>query len=103
MDYRQKFLHRLCALGFLNKTNAPTPEAAQSLPTDLECPSEERIAKTIVIFHDENTFQANDDQLKFWGTKEMTLLRPKSKGAGIMVSDFIEEKNGYIRLTDAAY
>ena len=62
-------------------TNAPTPEAAQSLPTDLECPSEERITKTIVIIHDESTFQANNDQLKFWGTKDMTLLGPKSKGA----------------------
>ena len=41
VEYRHKFLRRLCALGFLNKTNAPTPEAAQSFPTDLECPSEE--------------------------------------------------------------
>ena len=33
----------------------------------------------------------------------MTFLRPKCKGAGIMVSDFIEEKNGYLKLTDAQY
>ena len=33
----------------------------------------------------------------------MTFLRPKSKGAGIMVSDFIEEHNGYMRLTDKEY
>ena len=103
VQYRRKFLHRLCAFGFLNKTNAPTPEAAESLPTDLECPSDERIAKTVVIFHDESTFQANDDQLKFWGTKDMTILRPKSKGAGIMVSDFIDEHNGYLRLSDDEY
>ena len=90
-------------LVFLNTANAPTPEAAQSLPEDLEHPSEEQIAKTIVIFHNESTFQANDDQLKFWGTEDMTFLRPKSKGAGIMVSDFIEEKNGYLKLTDAPY
>ena len=89
------FLRRLCALGFLNKTNAPTPEAAESLPTDLESPSEEQVAKTIVIFHDESTFQANNDQMKFWGAKDMTFLQPKSKGAGIMVSNFIEEQNGY--------
>ena len=62
---------------------------------DLECPPDKQIAKTVVIFHDESTFQANDDQTTFWGAKDMTILRPKSKGASIMVSDFIEEHNGY--------
>ena len=52
-----------CVLGFLNKANAPTPEAAGSLPTDLE--SDERIAKTVIIFHHESTFQANDDELRY--------------------------------------
>ena len=33
----------------------------------------------------------------------MTILRPKSKGAGIMVSDFIDEHNGYLRLSDDEY
>ena len=103
VEYRKTFLRRLCALGFLNETNAPTPECAESLPKDLESLSEERIAKTVVLFHDESTFQANDDQLKFWGTKDMIFLRPKSKGAGIMVSDFIDEHNGYLRLTDDEY
>ena len=68
---------------------------------DLECPPDEQIAKTVVIFHDESTFQANNDQTTFWGAKDMTILRPKSNGAGIMVSDFIEEHNGY--LTDKEY
>ena len=30
-------------------------------------------------------------------------MRPKSKGAGIMVSDFIDEKNGILRLTQEEY
>ena len=102
-EYRKTFLRRLCAVGFLNKKNAPTPEAADSLPSDLECPSDEKIAKSVVIFHDESTFQANDDQSTFWGAKDMTILRPKSKGAGIMVSDFIEEHNGYLHLSDEEY
>ena len=29
--------------------------------------------------------------------------KPKSQGAGIMVSDFISEKNGYLMLTDEEY
>ena len=90
-------------MGFLNKHNAPTPEAVDSLPSYLECPSDEEVAKTVVIFHDESTFQANDDQTTFWGAKDIIFLRPKSKGAGIMVSDFIDEHNGYLRLCDEEY
>ena len=103
VEYRQKFLRRLCALGFLNKTNAPIPEAAESLPTDIDGPPDDQVLKTVFLFHDESTFQANDDQSTFWGTENMTFLRPKSKGTGIMVSDFIEEHNGYLKLTDDEY
>ena len=35
-EYRKKL--KMVALGFLNRDNAPTPEAAQSLPDDLETP-----------------------------------------------------------------
>ena len=30
-------------------------------------------------------------------------MRPKSKGAGIMVSDFIDEHNGYLQLMNEEY
>ena len=99
VEYRSKFLRKMIGLGFLNKNNVPTPEAAASLPTDLECPSDDQVSKTVVIFHDESTFQSNDDQKTSWGSKDMQILKPKSKGSGIMVSDFIEEHNGYLRLT----
>ena len=33
------------------------------------------------------------------GVKGQHAIRPKSRGAGIMVSDFIDEYNGYLRLT----
>ncbi len=65
VEYRQTFLRRLCSLGFLNKNNAPTPKGAQSLPSDLECPFDNQINKTVVLFHDESTFQANDDQTRY--------------------------------------
>ena len=51
----EKFLRKI--LGFLNKDNTPTPEAA-SLPPDLETPPKYQIEKTIVLFHDESTSQA---------------------------------------------
>ena len=47
--------------GRIRKDNAPTEEAKQALPADLPCPTG-NIDKNVVIFHDEPTFQANDDQ-----------------------------------------
>ena len=91
------------ASGFLNKENAPTPEAALALPTDLESPTNEQIAKSVIIFHDESTFQANDDESWLWGVKGESVIRPRSRGAGIMVSDFIDEHNGYLRLTEEEF
>lgn len=31
------------------------------------------------------------------------MLRPKSKGSGIMISDFIDERIGYLALTDEEF
>ena len=103
VEYRKKFLRRMVALGFLNQSNAPTEEAKAALPTDLVSPSPEIIDKTVIFYHDESTFQSNDDQSTFWGEKGTAIMRPKGKGAGIMVSDFIDEKNGYLRLTQEEY
>ena len=38
-----------------------------------------------------------------WGEKGKIILKPKGQGRGIMVSDFIDEHNGYLALTDAEY
>ena len=57
------FLRKMVALGFLNKENA----AIEALPQDIEQPSSDSIQKTIILFHDETTFQANDDETLQWG------------------------------------
>lgn len=54
----------------------------------------------IRVVHDESTFNANCDQSYFWGDEGTNVLRQKSLGAGIMVSDFIDEVSGYVRLED---
>ena len=84
----------MVSIGFLNNENVPTPEAVKSLPIDLETPSSDQINKTVVLFHDESTFQACDYERTQWGTKDDHMIVPKSKGTGIMVSDFIGEKIG---------
>ena len=45
---------------FLNEQIAPISDAKQALPSDLESPPADTAAKTIILFHDETTFQAND-------------------------------------------
>ena len=103
VEYRKTFLRRMVSLGFLNQTNAPSEEAKKALPSDLECPSQATMDKTVIFFHDESTFQSNEDQSTFWGTKGTHVMKPKSRGAGIMVSDFIDERSGYLALTQEEY
>lgn len=43
----------------------------------------------IVITHDECTFSANDEIQRAWTCVGDTFLRPKRRGQGIMVSDFL--------------
>lgn len=99
VEYRQKFLRKMFSIGFLNKENAASSTAQDNFPSDLESPPADQVKKTIVLFHDESTFKANEGQTYYWGTKDMHFMRPKGSGAGIMVSDFIDEYNGYLRLT----
>ena len=38
-----------------------------------------------------------------WGKEEQPAILPKAKGNGIMVSDIVEEHDGYLRLTDEEF
>lgn len=100
---RKQFLNDIIAVGFLHPDQAPTPDAQKAFPTDVPLASLAMRSKLVVIFHDESTFSANDDQTLKWGVKGEGMLRPKSKGSGIMVSDFIEERTGYLALTNEQY
>ncbi len=104
VEARTAFLRRMVKVGFLNLLNAPTDEARNAIPQDIEPPIAEKREKTVFIFHDESTFNANDDDQSLkWGVKGEKIMKKKSRGAGIMVSDFIEEKNGFLALNDAEY
>ena len=100
---RKQFLRDMIGLGFLHPDQAPTPDAQKAFPTDVPLASSAARSKLVVIFHDESIFNANDDQTQQWGVKGEGMLRPKSKGSGIMVSDFIEERAGYLALTNEEY
>ena len=99
IDARKLFLRKMTKIGFLHLSNAPTEGAMRALP-DVDAPTSERRSKTVLFFHDESTFMSNEDQTTQWGMKGEKMLKPKSKGSGIMVSDFIDEHNGFLALSD---
>ena len=103
MASRKQFLRDMIGLGFLHPDQAPTLDAQKAFPTDVPLASSESRSKLVVIFHDESIFNANDEQMQQWGMKGEGMLRPKSKGSGIMASDFIEERAGYLALTNEEY
>ena len=78
--YRTKFLRRMVSLGFLNPDNAPTDEAKNALPSDLGPPPAEVIEKTVVLFHDETTFQAIKSQPTIWAEKGDKCYASEVKG-----------------------
>ena len=55
---------------------------------------------TIFWFHDETTFNANETM---WKDDTIQVIKPKSRGSGIMVSDFVEEWQGYLALSDSMH
>ena len=60
----------------------------KSYPEDCEVGGLQR-RPLILITHDESTFSANDANRHAWLQESDTFLRPKGKGQGIMVSDFL--------------
>ena len=49
------------------------------------------------LVHDESTFHANCDQSYFWGDANTNVIQQKSLGAGIIVTDFVDELSGFVR------
>ena len=87
----------------LRHDNAPTEEAARALPADVPHMSKEEGEKHIVWFHDESAYNTTEDTPMLWGEKGKLPIKPKGKGSSIMVSEFIEEKDGYLGLSDQQY
>ena len=97
VESREKFMRKMTECGFLCPDNAPTEEAAQALLADVEG------EKCIVWFHDESAYNTTEDTPILWGEKGKLPIKPKGKGSSIMVSEFIEEKDGYLALSDEQY
>ena len=89
VEYRSEFVSKVLELEQLCARPGHTPVLAEGQ------------RPIIIIHHDESTFYSNADQSNYWSDDEMTVLKQKSLGQAIMVSDFIEEASGdYLRHDD---
>ena len=89
VEYRQQFvaeMHRLSP--YLVEFESDGTIKDKPYPADCEVGGS-KYRPIIVITHDESIFSANDGKQKAWGTENQIFLRPKGKGRGIMVSDFL--------------
>ena len=93
---RKEFLERL---NRLKRTHLPPPpcsdERVATLPPDAETRK-----KLVLLYHDESIFNTNEGQTWMWATEDTPVIQPKTKGVGVMVSDFIDQHRGFLRLTE---
>ena len=61
------------------------------------------MSKTVLIFHDKITFNSYEDQTLQWGLMGEKKMKPMCRGAGIMLSGFVEEKSVFLPLNDSEY
>ena len=96
VTYQKKFLSEM---NTFRESHLPAPppsdERALTPPSDAEF-----CKRLVLIYHDESIFNTNEGQKWAWTTGEEPIIQPKTKGAGIMISDFIEQHDGYLRLPE---
>jgi hypothetical protein len=61
------------------------------------------IKQHILVTHDESTFNANDDTNRGWMPQGEQPLRKKSRGKGLMVSEFLLETVGRLAVPEEMY
>ena len=96
VDYCKLYLRKL---EVLESTHAPPPPVGDEPETNVSL----SMKTLVLLYHDESTFHSNDDQGWVWAEKWSQQIKPKGQGRGLMISDFIDEHNGYLKLTDAEY
>ncbi len=60
-------------------------------------PAPDPVCRPVIrVFHDESTFYSNADQASHWTDGSKQVLKGKSLGQAIMVSDFVDEVGGLL-------
>jgi hypothetical protein len=86
---RVQFLNRMKELEpYLVEFDSAGRVLEKKFPDDCEDGGSRR-RPVVLITHDESVFSANDGKRQAWLQESDTFLRPKGKGQGIMVLDFL--------------
>lgn len=89
IQYRQEFVSTIRQLlPYFVEFNADGTMKEKSYPPDCSVGGQGQ-KPIIAITHDESVFSANDGRRYAWNETGKSFLRPKGKGKGIMVSDFL--------------
>ena len=84
----------MVSLGFLNESNALTEKAKKALPSDLRGPPQEVADKTIILFHDESTFNQTKISPRCGLRKGQTLCGQNQKGVESWYSTLLMKEMG---------
>jgi hypothetical protein len=95
VNYRKEFLQKM------NDLEPLMPEFSDDLSIQINPTLENGQKLHIVVTHDESTFYANDGRQKMWLPEYEQPLIPKGLGGSIMVSDYLCETIGRLKLDDA--
>ena len=95
IEYRKLYLRKI---EILQSTHLPPPYGLGGETEELigSSTAEKRL---VLLYHDESRFHSNEGQTWQWAEENRLTLRPKGQGRGLMISDFIDEHHGFLRLT----
>lgn len=99
MKERKEFLESMHAFEVSHLPPAQPEDVLPGAKQPVQTGNSSATKDLVTIFHDESSFQSNEDQRFMWSQPDQTSIKPKSRGSGRMVSDFIEEHSGYLRLS----
>ena len=95
----KKYLNTLAAL---REAHRPPPTCSDE-PPRIRIEADDDKKELVAIYHDESIYNSNEGKTWMWGEEERLALLPKTKGSGLMVSDFIDEHDGFLRLSQEQY
>ena len=94
--HRKDFIEEMKTLREMHLPPPPPSDERAAMPP----PNAKFLKQLILINHDERIFNTNEGQKWAWATGDQPIIQPKIIGASIMVSDFIKQRGGILRLTE---
>ena len=84
-------------------SHLPPPCPSDCLHVDCPSTRDHTLKQLVIICHDKSAFQSNEDQTFSWLQHDQIVIKPKSRRSGRMVSDFVDEHSGFLRLTEEEF